>query len=117
MGAVGSATIERTLSVSHGASCRTLNARSATFVIPVGSFEEPDGGGGTACTLTEALPVLVSLVAVICAVPGTSDVTSPVLEFTDAIAGLALDQVTTRPVNTLPLASRSVADNCRVPPA
>jgi hypothetical protein len=35
---------------------------------------------------------------------------------TDAMLGVALDQVTTRPVRTLLLASRIVADNCCVLP-
>ena len=62
-----------------------------------------------------AVPVLASLVAVICAVPAATAVTSPV-ELTVAMLLFALDQVTTRPVSTLPFASRSVADNCTVLP-
>jgi hypothetical protein len=43
-----------------------LNARSLIRVIPDGSFDEPGGGGGGGVlTVIDALPVLVSLVAVI----------------------------------------------------
>jgi hypothetical protein len=75
IGAVASWTIERLLSVSHageyGAACSVseLNGRSSMSVIPAGSFQEPGGGGGGGgggiVTVTEPLPVLPSLVAVI----------------------------------------------------
>jgi hypothetical protein len=77
-------------------------------VIPDGSFEEP-GGGGTV-TLSDALPVCPSLVAVIVADPTATAVTRPV-ELTEAIPPFVLDQVTTRPVSTLLLASRVVAES------
>lgn len=66
------------------------------------------GGGGGAVTVTVALPVLPSLVAVTWVVPAPTAVTSP-LAFTEATAEFALDQVITRPVSTLLLASRVVA--------
>src|SRR5256712_3185176 len=68
-------------------------------------------------TVTAAVPVLPSLVAVIVTgPPGTTPVTSP-LAFTLAIV-LSLDcHVITRPVNGLPFASLGVAVSCAVPPA
>jgi hypothetical protein len=72
IGAVASWRIERLLSVSHageyGAACSVseLNGRSSMSVIPAGSFQEPGGGGGGGVVaVTDALPVLPSLVAVI----------------------------------------------------
>jgi len=70
---------------------------------------------GACVTVSVAFPVLPSLVAVIDALPAEIAVTSPDAE-TVAIAVLAELQVTTRPVRTLLLASRVVADNCCVPP-
>jgi hypothetical protein len=72
-------------------------------------------GAGAAATVINAEPVLPSLVAVIDALPAETAVTSPEAE-TVAIAVLAELQVTTRPVRTLLLASRVVADNCCVAP-
>jgi hypothetical protein len=60
--------------------------------------------------LTEAVPILVSLVAVIVAVPAATAVTRPD-ELTDAIPTFVLDHETTRPVRTLLLASRVVAES------
>jgi hypothetical protein len=81
--------------------------------MPEGSFEEPGGGGGGgACTLTVAVPVFVSLMAVIVvAGPAASAVTRPEAELTEAMLGFALDHVTTRPVSKVPLASRRVAES------
>jgi hypothetical protein len=94
-----------------------LKARSFINVIPDGSFDEPGGGGGGGVgTVILEVPVLPSLVAVICTLPAATAVTSPEDELTDAMLGVALDQVTTRPVRTLLLASRIVADNCCVLP-
>src|SRR2546423_5215418 len=76
--------------------------------------EVPGGGGGV--TVMVAVPLCPSLVAVIVAVPATLPVTSPV-PLTVATLVLALVQVTVRPVNTLPLASRSVAVSCTVLPS
>jgi hypothetical protein len=62
-------------------------------------------------TATVAVPVFDSLVAVIVAEPTPMAVTKPVVEFTEAMLGFPLDQVTTRPVRTLLLASRVVAES------
>jgi hypothetical protein len=70
---------------------------------------------GASATVTLAVPVCPSLDAVMVTVPALAPVTKP-LELTVAIAVLELDQETARPVNTLPLASRVLADNCTVPP-
>jgi hypothetical protein len=59
----------------------------------------------------DAAPVLPSLVAVICTVPAATAVTRPEDELTEAMLGVALDQATTRPLRTLLVASRIVADN------
>jgi hypothetical protein len=86
-----------------------------TVVIPLGSCEVESGGGGDGgvVTVSVALPVLVSLVAVIVAEPAATAVTNP-LDETVAIPVLLLDQVTTRPVSTLLLASRVTAVACVV---
>ncbi len=71
---------------------------------------------GTPVTVTVAVPLLPSLVAVIDAEPGATPDTSP-LPFTVATAALLLDHVTTRPDSGTPLASRGVAVSCTVCPA
>ena len=58
--------------------------------------------------MTVAVPDFPSLAAVIVAVPAATPVTTPVAD-TVAIAPLLVVHVTTRPVNTLPLASLVVA--------
>jgi hypothetical protein len=64
---------------------------------------------GAKVTVTWAVPLTPSLVAVsVTGPPGATPVTSPAWE-TDAIAGFAELQETTRPVRTLPWASRKVA--------
>jgi hypothetical protein len=63
--------------------------------------------GAAALTVTVAIALLPSLVTVIWVVPALTAVTRP-SELTDAIAGFALADVTTRPVNTLLLASNAV---------
>jgi hypothetical protein len=68
------------------------------------------GGGGGACTFSVAVPVFVSLVAVIVVDPAPTPLTKPV-ELTVATPGFALAHVTTRPVSTLLLASRMVAES------
>jgi hypothetical protein len=73
------------------------------------------GGGGGAATVTLAVPLLVSLVAVIVADPAATPFTSP-LPFTVATAGAVLDHVTTRPASGFPFASFGVAVNCSVCP-
>jgi hypothetical protein len=66
-------------------------------------------------TVTAAVPLLPSLIAVIVAPPAATPVTSP--PFTVATAVLLLPHVTTRPTRTFPLASRGVAVTCTVCPA
>src|SRR5438445_646478 len=63
---------------------------------------------GTGFTVTAALPVFPSLVAVIVTAPAPAPVTSPV-EVTVATAGVLDAQVTDRPDSTLPAASFSAA--------
>src|SRR6266496_1419401 len=75
----------------------------------------PPEPGGTTVTVTVALPLWPSLVAVIVAGPATSPVTVP-LPLTPAIVGLFELHVTTRPVRVFPLASLSVAVNCWTAP-
>ena len=66
---------------------------------------------GTSVTVTVAVPLFPSLVAVIVAVPAADPVTTPLVEVpeTVAIMGLLVLQETARPVSTLPLASFIVA--------
>ena len=68
---------------------------------------------GTGVTVTLAVPLLPSLVAVIVAEPAAIPVTTP-LDDTVAIPVLELDHVTARPVRTLLFASRAVAVSCNV---
>jgi hypothetical protein len=70
---------------------------------------------GIGLTVIVAPPVLPSLVAVICAEPVASAVTTPLKE-TVATLVLSEDHVTMRPVSTLLLASTVVAVSCSVPP-
>src|SRR6266576_1639239 len=71
---------------------------------------------GATVTVTVAVPLCPSLVAVIVTgPPAATPLTSP-LPFTLAIALLLDCQVITRPVNGLPLASRGVAVSCTVCP-
>src|SRR5439155_564035 len=70
---------------------------------------------GTGFTVTAALPVLPSLVAVIVTAPAATPVTSPVEE-TVAVAGALDVQVITRPESTLPAASLGLAASCTVAP-
>jgi hypothetical protein len=67
-------------------------------------------------TVSVALPVLVSLVAMIWTEPGATLVTSPVAD-TVAAAGLPELHVTLRPVRMLPAASRVIAVDWVVCPA
>ena len=66
-------------------------------------------------TVTVAVPLFPSLVAVMVAAPTATAVTSPLLD-TVATAAPPEVHVTTRPLKTLPLESRVVAVNCCVPP-
>src|SRR2546427_9751386 len=70
---------------------------------------------GTGFTVTAALPVFPSLVALIVTAPAPAPVTSPV-EGTVATAGVLDSQVTDRPESTLPAASFSVAVSCTACP-
>src|SRR5438128_1865202 len=71
---------------------------------------------GTLVTVTDEVPLLPSLVAVIVAVPGVTPDTSPLL-LTVATAVLELDHVTVRPESGFPPASLGVAVSCTVWPA
>src|SRR3989449_7042207 len=73
------------------------------------------GGVAAAITVTSAVPLLPSLVAVIVAVPAATPVTNP-LPLTVATETLLVAHVTTRPLKGLPLASLGVAVNCTVAP-
>jgi hypothetical protein len=68
---------------------------------------------GTFATVTAAVPLFPSLVAVIVAEPATLAVTRPAA-LTVATVVLLLTQVIARPVNTLPAESLVVAVNCAV---
>src|SRR5206468_350803 len=70
---------------------------------------------GTRLTLTPALPLCPSLVAVTVTEPAATPVTSPVAD-TVATAGFALVHVTTRPASRFPAASLGVALSCVVAP-
>src|SRR2546425_57007 len=72
-------------------------------------------GGGGAVTVTAAVPLCPSLVAVIVAEPTATPVTSP-LPLTVATAVLLLAHVTVRPVSGAPLASFGVAVSCTACP-
>jgi hypothetical protein len=76
---------------------------------------EATGTGAGAFTVIAAEAVCPSLAAVMDTLPAATAVTSPELE-TLAMELLAEFQPMTRPVSTLPLASRVVADSCTVPP-
>src|SRR5207245_1388313 len=68
-----------------------------------------------AVTVTVAIPLFPSLVAVIVATPAATAVTNP-LPLTAAAGVLLLAHVTARPVSTFPTESFVVADNWTVPP-
>ena len=65
---------------------------------------------GTLVTVTVAVPLCPSLVAVIVAEPAATPVTDPLAE-TVATAPLLVAQVTTRPLRAVPFASFGVAVN------
>ncbi len=71
---------------------------------------------GTWTTVSAALPLCPSLVAVIVAVPATLPVTSPAA-LTVATVVLLLAHVTVRPVSGVPFASFGVAVSCTVVPS
>src|SRR2546422_8178068 len=70
---------------------------------------------GTVDTVTAAVPLCPSLVAVIVAVPTARPVTRPLAD-TVATAPLLIIQLTVRSPSRLPLASFKVAVSCSVPP-
>src|SRR2546426_870913 len=72
------------------------------------------GAPGAPATVTPAVPLWPSLVAVMVPAPAVTPVTSP-LPLTVAMLLLLDDQLMARPVNGLPLASRGVAVSCTVP--
>jgi len=69
---------------------------------------------GAIVTVIDAVPIFVSLVAVIVTGPPAATAVTRPLVSTVAIALLPVDQVTVRPVSTLLPASRSVAVSCWV---
>src|SRR5437899_7945905 len=69
---------------------------------------------GTGFTITGALPLCPSLVAVIAAAPTATPVTRPLAD-TVATVLLLVFQATARPLSRLPVASLSVAVSCTVP--
>src|SRR5256885_3969965 len=73
------------------------------------------GGGAGVVTVTLAVPLFPSLVAVIVALPTVTPVTRPV-DDTVATPPSLVAQVTVRPLSGFPLASRSTAVSCTVPP-
>src|SRR5262249_19336045 len=85
-----------------------LDAFNATVTVATGT-------GGGALTVTAAVPVFPSLIAVIVAEPGATAVTRP-LELTVAIPAALVDHVTVRPVSGTLFASNVVAPNWNVPP-
>src|SRR5712664_3124445 len=70
---------------------------------------------GTLDTVTAAVPLWPSLVAVIVATPTATLVTSPLAEIA-ATALLLVVHVTTRPMSGVPFASLGVAVSCTAPP-
>src|SRR5438128_12234973 len=85
-------------------------------VKPAGSFGQlPEGGGGAIVTVSVAIPLFPSLVAVIVVVPASNADTKPPADTVATFSAVDV-HVTVRPVKTAPLASRSVAVNCCVPP-
>jgi hypothetical protein len=99
----------------------------ASFVVAVSCCVEPTAtlaaagltltvATGTGVTVSCALPVFVSLIAIMCAVPAATDVTKPLAE-TVATVWLSDVQVIERPLSWLPLASKVVAVACVVWPA
>src|SRR5438046_773582 len=100
---------------------------SASLGVPVSctvwpACTEAEGGvtstvaTGTFVTVTDEVPLLPSLVAVIVAVPGVTPDTSPLL-LTVATVVLELDHVTVRPESGFPPASFGVPVSCTVWPA
>src|SRR5207245_7560303 len=95
----------------------TSNPQSLIAVQPVGSCGHAPlgGGGGSAVTVSVPAPFWPSLVAATVVVPASSAVTSPPPVTVATLSALDV-HVTVRPLSTFPLASRSVAVYCCVPP-
>jgi hypothetical protein len=72
---------------------------------------------GAGVTVSGALPVFPSLIAIMFALPTLMAVTTPVVGETVATTVLSELHVTLRPVNVLPFASSVVAPACDVPTA
>ena len=87
---------------------------SPTWMAAVAGLTLTDATG-TGVTVTAALPVFASLVAVIVTAPAAMPVTSPV-EDTVATAGALDAHATARPESTLPAASVRVAASCTLAP-
>jgi hypothetical protein len=88
-----------------------------TWTLALGGDTVTDatGTGAAAVTVIAAVPVLVSLVAVIVALPAATAVTRPDAETVLTPVLLEL-QVTTRPRSTTLFASSVTAESCAVPP-
>ena len=100
----------RTVSVIELFVCIT-GSTDESVTTSVSSVAGGDGGGGGvagAGTVTVAVPLCPSLVAVMVTVPAATAVTTPEV-VTVAIFASLVDQVTTRPDSVFPLASRVVA--------
>src|SRR5436309_4242234 len=98
-------------SLATADSCTVL----ATAILAEAAVTSTAATGMTA-TVIAAVPLFPSLVAVIVADPTATAVTRPLAD-TVATAGALLDQVTSRPVSTLPAESFVVAVSCTVAPA
>jgi len=83
---------------------RVVVAPTPTFADSGATVTVATGGGKT---VTVAVPVFPSLVAVIVAVPAATPVTTPLVDTVATPVALEL-QVTTRPVSVLPFASVNV---------
>src|SRR2546422_10479114 len=89
---------------------------ASTTILPVGGVTSTDATG-MGVTVTAAVPLFPSLVAVmVTGPPAAFPVTRPFAS-TVAIAASAVCQVTTRPVSGLPFASFGAAVSCRVAPS
>jgi hypothetical protein len=87
----------------------------ATVTVAVSGLTSTEATG-TGTTVTLALPLCPSLVAVTLVEPGATAVTRPVDGLTVATDAFPIDQVTVRPVSTVPSCALVVAVNCLVPP-
>jgi len=96
--------------------CPTVRLADAGLTVTVATGAGGGGGGGgSVVTVTEAVPLFPSLVAVIVAAPAATAVTSP-LGDAAAMAGLLDIQATARPLSGLPAESLVAAASCTVPP-